>query len=140
MTKDLTENQLIAINLYLNKRYSPDEIIGVKDSSALHMCVNSVHATAFGEEVYPTVIDKATILFINLIQKHCFHNGNKRTAFVALRTFLAMNGQKIFFADDEAVAFCVEVATWDKDFDELKEMVKNKISKKLNPTAVFFWE
>ncbi|CZQ86714.1 death on curing protein [Trichococcus flocculiformis] len=131
MIVSLSESQLIAINVYLIQRYSPDELIGVKDSGSLHMCVNSVYATAFGEEVYPSIIEKAAILFINLVKKHCFHNANKRTAFVALEAFLTLNSKELSLTTDEAISLCVNVATWDESFDALKDMVIKEISEKL---------
>lgn len=131
MIVSLSESQLIAINVYLIQRYSPDELIGVKDSGSLHMCVNSVNATAFGEEVYPSIIEKAAILFINLVKKHCFHNANKRTAFVALEAFLALNSKELSLTTDEAISLCVNVATWEDNFDALKDMVIKEISEKL---------
>lgn len=70
-----------------NKKYSPNEPLGVKDANALEMCVGQLRASAFGEEVYPSIYEKAAILLIQLIKKHPFHNANKRTAFLATFVF-----------------------------------------------------
>lgn len=121
--KELTVHQLIALNAYLIKTYSPKEILGVRDPGALQMCVQSIHASAMGEEVYPSLIDKAGILFINLCKKHCFHNGNKRTAFMSLVLFLKRNGKRLRMDPKEGVEFTVRVATWEGNFDELKMYV-----------------
>ncbi|WP_413526921.1 type II toxin-antitoxin system death-on-curing family toxin [Marinilactibacillus psychrotolerans] len=123
----LTENNLITINAYLIQRYSPGEDVGVKVPEALDMTVNSVHTSLFGEEMYPTLFDKSAVLFINLIKKHCFYNANKRTAYHALATFLQMNNYEILLEADDAVEFCVMVATWDDEFDILKKKVRNTI-------------
>jgi death-on-curing family protein len=48
--------------------------------------------TAFGQEIHPTVIEKAAALFHSLNSNHAFHNGNKRTAVLAFDLFLAANG------------------------------------------------
>lgn len=84
----LTEEQIILMNTFLIKNISPDEIIGLREPSALNMSIQSMKQTVLGEEIYPTVEEKAAILWINLIKKHCFHNGNKRTAYMALHAFL----------------------------------------------------
>ncbi|SFC62488.1 death on curing protein [Alkalibacterium subtropicum] len=123
----LSEKQVIFFNVYLIKKGSPQEFIGVKEPTALNMCLQSIHQTAFGEEVYPTLEEKAAILFINLVKKHCFHNANKRTAFMTLVYFLRINGMKLALPTDEAVKTCVIVATWDKPFDELKEQIVDVI-------------
>lgn len=123
----LTEKQVIFFNVYLIKKDSPEEFIGVKEPTALNMCLESIHQTAFNEEVYPSLEEKAAILFINLIKKHCFHNANKRTAFMALNYFLRINHRHFSMSTDDAVNLCVTVATWDKPFDDLKEMVTDLI-------------
>ncbi|GEK89842.1 death on curing protein [Alkalibacterium putridalgicola] len=130
----LSEKQVIFFNVYLIKKDSPQEFIGVKEPTALNMCLQSIHQTAFGEEVYPTLEEKAAILFINLVKKHCFHNANKRTAFMTLVYFLRINGMKLALPTDEAVKTCLMVATWDKPFDELKEQIVDVI--KNNSTTI----
>ncbi|MCC5894387.1 MAG: type II toxin-antitoxin system death-on-curing family toxin [Alkalibacterium sp.] len=119
----LSEKQVIYFNVYLIKKDSPEEFVGVKEPTALNMCLQSIHQTAFGEEVYPTLEEKAAILFINLVKKHCFHNANKRTAFMSLVYFLRINGLHLSLQTETAVEVCVTVATWDKPFNELKEMI-----------------
>lgn len=125
--RTLTEKQVIFFNVYLIKKDSPEEFIGVKEPTALNMCLESINQTAFNEEVYPTLEEKAAILFINLVKKHCFHNANKRTAYMTLNYFLRINNRHFSMNTDEAVNLCVTVATWDKPFDELKDMVTELI-------------
>jgi len=125
--RTLTEKQVIFFNVYLIKKDSPEEFIGVKEPTALNMCLESINQTAFNEEVYPTLEEKAAILFINLVKKHCFHNANKRTAYMTLNYFLRINDRHVSMNTDEAVNLCVTVATWDKPFDELKDMVTELI-------------
>ncbi len=52
--------------------YSKGEPIGVKDSSALDMAINQPSQSVFGEDLYPSIYDKASILAINLAKKHPF--------------------------------------------------------------------
>lgn len=125
--KELTAEQIILINAYLIKRYSPKEIIGVRDSGALDMCINSIHATVMGEEIYSTITEKASILFINLIKKHVFHNANKRTAYVVLHAFLEKNNIMLNFNESEGAQLAVDVATWKGSFDDLKAKVLQDI-------------
>lgn len=47
--------------------------------------------SAFGEDIYPTVYDKAAALFYFIAKDHPFENGNKRTAVMVLLYFLAKN-------------------------------------------------
>jgi death on curing protein len=48
-----------------------------------------------GNELYPTIIEKATALAFSLILNHPFIDGNKRTGHAAMETFLVVNGYEI---------------------------------------------
>ncbi len=74
------------------------------------MIVNLPEQFVFGKPLYPTIFDKATILFVQLIKKHVFANANKRTAFFALVKFLQLNGYRFFVSVEEAVNMCVTIA------------------------------
>lgn len=121
------------MNVIQIKKYSPNEPIGVKDANALEMCVGQLRASAFGEEVYPSIYEKAAILLIQLIKKHPFHNANKRTAFLATFVFLKINGQLLAIDQKDAVNLVVYIATYDKDFDQLKYEVINTIKTHTKP-------
>ncbi|WP_242551060.1 type II toxin-antitoxin system death-on-curing family toxin [Enterococcus ureilyticus] len=108
--KYLTIEEVIAMNYALIKRYSPCEVIGVKEMGALEMVIAQPKQEVFGEELYPTVFDKAYILYEKLIKKHCFHNGNKRTAVLALLVFLKRNGFVLEVDDSELEDMSVGIA------------------------------
>ena len=85
------ENQALAI-----ERYSPNEKIQTVSPSALNMIVNLPEQFVFGKPLYPTIFDKATILFVQLIKKHVFANANKRTAFFVLVKFSTVKWLSFF--------------------------------------------
>ncbi|MGX7107497.1 type II toxin-antitoxin system death-on-curing family toxin [Hutsoniella sourekii] len=60
---------------------------------------------------------------INIIKRHPFHNGNKRTAWLATYLFLELNGYELKCPTDEATKLCVDIATSQDKFDLLKEYV-----------------
>lgn len=92
MTIYLDERALTEINFRLIEKYSPKEDKRVRDMRALNMMVNLPMQYVFGKEMYPALHDKAAILFIKLVLKHPFANGNKRTATHASLLFLKING------------------------------------------------
>ena len=110
MTVYLTEKQIEKINALVIQRYSPNEQIQTVSSSALNMIVNLPEQFVFGKPLYPTIFDKATILFVQLIKKHVFANANKRTAFFVLVKFLQLNGYHLSVSVEEAVDMCVTIA------------------------------
>jgi death-on-curing protein len=54
---------------------------------------------------YADVIEEAAALWESLGQNHPFIDGNKRTAFAAAYTFLAINGVELQASADETYAF-----------------------------------
>ena len=110
MTVYLTEKQIEKINALAIQRYSPKEQIQTVSPSALNMIVNLPEQFVFGKPLYPTIFDKATILFVQLIKKHVFANANKRTAFFVLVKFLQLNGYHFAVSVEEAVDMCVTIA------------------------------
>ncbi|KXT61252.1 MULTISPECIES: type II toxin-antitoxin system death-on-curing family toxin [Streptococcus] len=110
MTVYLTEKQIEKINALVIQRYSPKEQIQTVSPSALNMIVNLPEQFVFGKPLYPTIFDKATILFVQLIKKHVFANANKRTAFFVLVKFLQLNGYHFTVSVEEAVDMCVTIA------------------------------
>lgn len=110
MTHYLTEKELVAINYSVIRHFSPTEDFGVKDPSALKAVVAQPRQNVFGTELYPTIYDKAAILFEMCINKHCFFNGNKRTAVMALYVFLSKNGCRLNVSNNEIADYAVYVA------------------------------
>lgn len=73
----LTTNQVIAINTIQIRLYSPDEILGVKDSNLLDSALNRPKRSVFREDAYPSIYEKSTALFESLAKNDTFHNANK---------------------------------------------------------------
>lgn len=109
MTQFLTSEEVIAINLYVIHEFSPNEQSGVKFPGLLDSAVNRSRQSAFGEDAYPTIFDKAAALFESLSQNHAFHNANKRTAFLSLLQFLGYNGYAFEMDQKQAVDFVVNL-------------------------------
>ncbi|WP_145415378.1 type II toxin-antitoxin system death-on-curing family toxin [Paenibacillus xylanexedens] len=120
----LNIQEVIAINVAMIKRYSPGEQIGVKDSNLLESAVSRPQSSAFGDEAYPTVYEKAAAIFQLLGQNHPFHNANKRTAFTALVMFLRYN--HIYFKMEQALAedFTVDMVNHKYSFEDLTSMIQ----------------
>ena len=106
----MTEKQIEKINVLAIQRYSPNEKIQTVSPSALNMIVNLPEQFVFGKPLCPTIFDKATILFVQLIKKNVFANANKRTAFFVLVKFLQLNQYRFSVTVEEAVNMCVTIA------------------------------
>ena len=77
---------------------------GLRDEGALDSALAQPFASFGGQDLYPTLIDKAAALGFSLINNHPFIDGNKRTALAASVTFLEWNN-RIFSPFNEDVVF-----------------------------------
>jgi death-on-curing protein len=57
----------------------------------LESCLAAPFQTFGGKALYPSLLDRAALLFYLMIKNHPFQNGNKRIAMTALFVFLYLN-------------------------------------------------
>ena len=119
----LTVPEVIAINVALIQKYSPGEQIGVKSTSLLESAVLRPQSSAFGEDAYPSISEKAAALFESIGQNHSFQNANKRTAFTALVIFLQCNGFYFYMNQKAAEDFTVDMVNHKYSFEVLSQTI-----------------
>jgi death-on-curing protein len=86
-----------------------DVVVG--DYGLLESAQARPRASVFGQDAYPDLHLKAAALLHSLARNHALVDGNKRLAWTACRTFLAINGQWISAPEDERFDFVIRVAT-----------------------------
>ena len=86
----------------------------VRDHGLLESALARPQATAFGEDAYPAIHEKAAALLHSLARNHALVDGNKRLALAADR-FLGINGLRLTLTNDEAYDFVIAVATGELD-------------------------
>jgi death-on-curing protein len=91
--------------------------VGVGDMRALESAIAQPRVTFGGEDLYPTIVEKAAVLGFSIIQNHPFVDGNKRAGHAAMETFLVLNGFEIEAAveDQEKVILQVASGKWDRE-------------------------
>lgn len=85
--------------------------VGIRDLGALESAVAQPRMTFNGEELYPSIMEKASALGFSLIQNHPFIDGNKRAGHAAMEIFLMLNGYEISASVDEQVDIILGVAS-----------------------------
>lgn len=60
---------------------------GIKDASLFMSALNEPRQTYGGKDLYPTILHKAAVYLRSFAFNHAFHNGNKRTALMAMIIF-----------------------------------------------------
>jgi death on curing protein len=99
----------------------------VGDYGLLESALARARATVFGRDAYPDLHLKAAALLHSLARNHALMDGNKRLAWTACRTFLAINGQWISAPEDDRFDFIIQVASDGlPDLDKIAEQLRNR--------------
>ena len=110
----LTEDDLLDIHHALVKDFALDEDPisppGVKSPNLVSSAVYRPQTSIGNDFKYPTVEMAAAALLHSVVQNHAFHNGNKRTALVAMLAFLDRNNVIATCSEDELFRFTLHVA------------------------------
>ena len=81
---------------------------GIRDSGALESALALPQNLSRYES--PSLSELAANYLFGIVKNHAFVDGNKRTAWVTARTFLALNGVSLQFDALEAITFVESVA------------------------------
>lgn len=82
----------------------------------------------FGEEVHPTLDEKAAVLLISVMRNHALADGNKRLAWLVAAAFLELNGVDLVIDDvDEADRFLRSVASGDVELEGVADWVRERM-------------
>lgn len=100
---------------------------GLRDEGLLESAINTPLQTFGGQELYPTVLEKAARLGYGLIHNHPFMDGNKRIGTHAMLVFLDINNITLSYEDNDLIAAILRVASGDMDDSELLEWLKAHI-------------
>ncbi|MBF6604370.1 MAG: type II toxin-antitoxin system death-on-curing family toxin [Chloroflexi bacterium] len=107
---------------------SADAAVGgradVRDIGLLQSAVARPQATAFGEEAYRTLDEKAAALLQSIVAGHPLVDGNKRLGWIALRLFCRLNDADVRPASDGAFELVVSVASGERrDVPQIAEIL-----------------
>lgn len=100
---------------------------GVRDEGLLDSAVNTPFQTFSGQDLYPTVLEKAVRLGFGLIRNHPFIDGNKRIGTHAMLVFLNLNSITLSYEDDELISTILSVASGEMNADGLLKWIQQHI-------------
>lgn len=98
---------------------------GVRDANGLASALaKPQQLAAYGR---PDVADLAAAYGYGLARNHPFIDGNKRTAFVAVELFLALNGHELLASDADCVLTMLGVAAGEIDEATFADWIRANI-------------
>jgi death-on-curing protein len=100
---------------------------GLRSRALLESAVFQPQQSAFGEDAYPTLLEKGVAYGVGLIKNHPFVDGNKRAGFACMATFLFLNGFRIAASAEEVERIVVGVAAGTTDREALLSWVEQHV-------------
>jgi death-on-curing protein len=101
---------------------------GILNLGALESAIAQPQLTFGGEELYPTLEDKAASLGFSLGLNHAFNDGNKRVAHAAIEVFLRLNGFTLSGTEDEHERVFLALAAGELDRQAFTDWVKQHVT------------
>ena len=96
--------------------------IGVRDAGLLESALaRPMNRASYGE---PDIAELAALYALGVVRNHPFVDGNKRTSYVMLETFLELNGATFPISDEEAVVTVLRLAAGELTDDEFIAWVR----------------
>ena len=83
---------------------------GIRDESLLEAALAAPFVSFGGVDLYPTLEQKAARLGYGLIKNHAMIDGNKRIGAHAMLVFLALNGIRLQYTQEELYTIILDVA------------------------------
>ena len=105
---------------------------GIHSLGALESALAQPRMTFDGEDLYPTIVEKASALGFSIISNHPFVDGNKRVGHAAMEIYLVLNGYEIEAIVDELERIILKVAASEIGREEFTDWIRNHIVKKQN--------
>jgi len=127
MTDYLTMAEVLAMHTDQIERYGGAQ--GVRDQGLLEAALYRPQ-TGY----YASLIEEAAALWESLAQNHPFIDGNKRTAFAATYTFLAINGARLTADAQKTYVFVAALYAANQfSFDKLVPWLRSHVTQ--DPSA-----
>jgi death-on-curing protein len=98
---------------------------GIRDINLLMSAIETPKSTMFGQDLHPTIYDKAAAYLYHIVCNHAFNDGNKRTGFGAALLFLKANSIPTKFNKKKYENLVVEVAKGKKTKEEIAHFLEH---------------
>lgn len=125
MTKLLSLPQVLRIQAAILQQSGGGT--GLRDQGGLESALAQPEMTFGGEELYPTLVDKAAALCFSLVLNHPFVDGNKRIGHAVMEITLKINGYELNASDDEQEQVILDLASGLTDRETFTRWVRSKV-------------
>ena len=115
--KILTKRQIVLLHDHLIQETGGTP--GLRDDGSLASAMSSPFHSFEGNDLFPSIQQKAARLAYGLVKNHPFIDGNKRIGAHAMLVFLALNGIELEYTKSELSDLFLAVAAGDSGYEEI---------------------
>lgn len=115
--KKLTKEQILLLQQDLIEQTGGTA--GLRDEGLLESALFTPFQSFDGNEMFPSLQQKAARLGFGLVQNHPFVDGNKRIGAHAMLVFLALNGVELAYTQQELSGMILDVAAGKQSFEDM---------------------
>jgi prophage maintenance system killer protein len=90
--KPITYDETMDLVAAMRQKFGASDVFGKEKDESLHSSLNTIMQSFDGNDVYPSVEEKAAHLLYFLVKNHSFVDGNKRIAAAVFLRFADKNG------------------------------------------------
>lgn len=123
----LTKNQILLLHKNLIQKFGG--VAGIRDKNLFDSAVETPFQTFGGQDLYPTLIEKAARLCYGLVKNHPFFDGNKRIGAHSMEIFLKLNNFNLNCTDEELIKMILGVADNSVTYEKFLNLLKNYTEK-----------
>ena len=102
-------------------------LAGIRDLNTVESALNRARNLHAHGNPPPDVADLAAAYIFAIATSHGFSDGNKRTAWVIGRLFLAINGEILTFSEVDAINFMRAIAAGDMSELQVADWIRQRI-------------
>ena len=119
----LTQGQIMTMHTALVGATGGSD--GVRDYGMLESALCAPFQTFGGQDVYPTILQKAARLGHSVVADHPFVDGNKRIGVHSMLVFLALNGVDINCSQQSLIETGLSLASGSMSYEQLLAWLEN---------------
>lgn len=100
---------------------------GLRDLGLLESALAQPRQTFGGQDLYPSLVEKASAAGYSLIKNHPFIDGNKRIGHAVVEAMLMLNGFELSAGVDESETEILAVAAGERSREEFRAWIEANV-------------
>ena len=97
---------------------------GVRDIGLVESALNRCHSSFGGQDLYPEIIQKISVVAYSIINNHGFIDGNKRIGIAVMLMLLRLNELQVSYTQAELVNLGLGVASGELKEQEIEKWIE----------------